>query len=445
MQDSEKALCEVLPQGELEASVQRYAGSYRDRLYPPLVTLGLFVDQVLSADQSCQDAVARNLSTRVSAGLTPSSLNTGPYCKARQRLPLEWLAHLSHMAGQRLCEAQPSAWRWRGREVKLIDGATVSMPDTAANQAAFPQGPQQKAGIGFPIARIVGIISLGCGALLEWLAGPCEGKYSGETSMLRQMGQTLKPGDIVLADRYYAGYFMLAHLLGLGVDVVVRQHQLRHTNFRRGAHLGQRDHIVHWARPQRPVWMDEASYQSMPAFLRLRETRVGGWILVTSLCDAHVSKADLARLYGWRWQVELDLRAIKSVMQMDVLRCQSPAMVRKEIAAHLLAYNLVRAVMAQAACAACVLPRQLSFKAALQQLRAFEQGLRHRPHADVRAAHRAIILAIGRKQLPHRPGRVEPRVIKRRPSNHSLMTQPRAELRRNLLALRRARGNMQSA
>jgi hypothetical protein len=392
----------------------------------------------MSADQSCQDAVARGVSARVSEGHAPSGLNTGPYCKARQRLSAQWLIHLCRVTGQRLCAAQPAAWRWRGREVKLIDGTTVSMPDTGANQAAFPQGSQQKAGLGFPIARIVGVISLGCGAILEWALGPCEGKENGETSMLRRMGEELNLGDIVLVDRYYAGYFMLAHLLKLGVDVVTRQHQLRHTSFQRGEHLGKCDHVVNWARPPRPAWMDEATYQAAPETLRLRETRVGGWILVSSLCDAHaVSKQDLLRLYRWRWQIELDFRSIKSAMQMDILRCQTPAMVVKEIAAHLLAYNLVRSVMAQAACVACVLPRQLSFKAALQQLRAFEQGLRHRRHADLRLAQEAIVLAISRTKLPLRPGRVEPRAVKRRPKNQPIMTQPRAVLRAHLQKLQR--------
>ena len=438
VQGAGHALSEVLPQAELERSVQRYAGSYRDRIYPPLVTLGLFIDQVMSADQSCQDAVARSVSARVSEGRAPSGLNTGPYCKARQRLPAEWLTHLCRATGQRLCAAQPAAWRWRGREVKLIDGTTVSMPDTGANQAAFPQGSQQKEGLGFPIARIVGIISLGCGAVLEWALGPCEGKENGETSMLRRIGEELNQGDVVLVDRYYAGYFMLAHLLKLGVDVVTRQHQLRHTRFRRGEHLGKRDHVVNWARPQRPVWMDETTYQNVPETLCLRETRVGGWILVSSLRDVRtVSKQDLLQLYRWRWQIELDFRSIKSVMQMDILRCQTPAMVVKEIAAHLLAYNLVRSVMAQAARLACLLPRQLSFKAALQQLRAFEQGLRHRRHADLRLAQEAIVLAISRMKLPHRPGRVEPRAVKRRPKNQPIMTQPRAVLRAHLQKLQR--------
>lgn len=202
--------------------------------------------------------------------------------------------------------------------------------------------------------------------------GPCEGKKSGENSMLRTMGASLNAGDIALADRYYAGYFTLARLHGLGVDVVTRQHQLWHTGFRRGQGLGKHDHVVTWIRPQRPVWMDDTTYQAMPRTLTLRETRVGGWILVSSLCDAcTVSKQDLLQLYGWRWQIELDFRAIKTVMQIDVLRCKTPAMILKEIAAHLFSCNLVRTVMAQAARIATVLPRQPRFKAALQLLGAF--------------------------------------------------------------------------
>jgi hypothetical protein len=433
VQGASGALSQLLPQAELETCVRHYAGSYRNRIYAPLVTLGLFVDQVMSADHSCQDAVARGVSAQVAAGQVPGSLSTGPYCKARQRLVPELLVRLSQALGRRLCEAQPTLWRWRGREVKLIDGTTVSMPDTRTNQTQYPQGSQQKAGLGFPIARIVGIISLGCGAIVEWAMGPCEGKKSGENSMLWTMGAALNPGDIVLADRYYAGYFTLARLLGLGVDVVTRQHQLRHTDFRRGQRLGKHDHVVTWIRPQRPAWMDETTYNAMSETLTLRETRVGGWILVSSLSDARtVSKQDLLQLYGWRWQIELDFRAIKTVMQMDVLRCKTPAMILKEIAAHLFAYNLVRSVMAQAACIAGVLPRQLSFKAALQQLRAFEQQMRHGQHTSTERAHDCILWAIGRMKLPHRPGRVEPRAVKRRPKNQPILTQPRSALRARL-------------
>lgn len=440
------ALGSLLGQAELESWIERYSAGCRQRIYSPLITLGLFIDQVMSADQSCQDAVARGVSARVAQGEKPCGLNNGPYCKARQRLALPLLKELCDVLGGRLTKAQPSSWRWRGREVKLIDGTTLSMPDTAPNQQAYPQVSQQKAGLGFPIVRMVGIISLGCGAVLEWALGPCEGKKSGETSMLWHMGAGLGVGDIVLADRYYAGYFMLARLLSQGVDVVTRQHQLRHTRFQRGEHLGKCDHVVFWPRPPRPAWMDKDTYAAMPETLRLRECRVGGWILVSSLCDADtVSKQDLRELYGWRWHIELDFRAIKAVMQMDVLRCKTPAMIEKEIAAHLLAYNLVRSVMAQAAALTTLLPRQLSFKGALQQLRAFERNLRHGKLALTDQAYDCLMNGIASLKLPYRPGRVEPRALKRRGKNLPFLTQPRPKERERLLALRQQYIQMQNA
>ena len=433
-QGSGAALGQVIPQQSLTQWINEETGKCRERVYGPLHTLILFIEQVLGADQSCQDAVARGVSQRVALGQSPCSLNNGPYCKARARLALNLVERLGREVGKRLNEAQPDAWRWRGREVKLIDGTTVSMPDTTANQSEFPQSKTQKAGLGFPLARLVAIISLSCGAVLEWATGPCEGKRTGETAQLWQLVPRFRPGDIVIADRYFSGYFMLAWLIRHRVDVVVRQHQLRHTDFRRGRRLGPKDHVVVWSRPPRPAWMDAATYASMPETLLLREARVGGLTLVTSLVEAaQVSKKDLLVLYNARWQVELDLRSIKTVMQMGVLRCKSPEMVKKEIAVHLLAYNLVRAVMAQAALLGHVLPRQLSFKATLQLVRAFEENLRHAPRGRL-ALRRAYLLAgVSRLRLPDRPGRVEPRAVKRRAKPLSLLTQPRHSLKAALM------------
>ena len=425
---------QVIPQQSLTQWIQEEAGNRRERVYGPLQTLILFIEQVLGADHSCQDAVARGVSQRVALGQSPCSLNNGPYCKARARLALNLVERLAREVGARLNVAQPDAWRWRGREVKLIDGTTVSMPDTPANQSEFPQSKTQKAGLGFPLTRLVAIISLSCGAVLEWATGPCEGKRTGETAPLWQRVSHFRPGDIAIADRYFSGYFMLAWLIRHGVDVVVRQHQLRHTDFRRGRRLGAKDHVVAWAGAQRPAWMDAATYAAMPETLHLREARVGGLTLVTSLIEAgQVSKKDLLILYHARWQVELDLRSIKTVMQMGVLRCKSPEMVRKEIAVHLLAYNLIRAAMAQAAFLGHVLPRQLSFKATLQLVRAFEENLRHAPRGRL-ALRRAYLLAgVSRLRLPDRPGRVEPRAVKRRAKPQSLLTQPRQILKAALI------------
>jgi hypothetical protein len=433
VQGAGAALGTVITGHLLKSTVFEQSGRWRERLYGPLTTVVLFIEQVLGADHSCQDAVARGLSARVAQGQAPCSLNTGPYCKARVRLALGLIERLGREIAARLCAAQPAPWLWRGRNVKLVDGTTVSMPDTEANQRAFPQSREQKPGLGFPLARLLGIVSLSCGAVLEWASGPCEGKNTGETALLWSLMDKLAPGDVVVADRYFAGYFGIARLREQGVDVLIRQHQRRHTDFRRGRRLGKRDHVVSWARPQRPSWMDEATYASMPESMVMREVRVGDLTLVSTLLDAkEVTKAELVDLYGKRWQIELDFRAIKTVMQMDVLRCKSPDMVRKEIAVHLLAYNLVRTVMAQAACLAHLLPRQLSFKATLQVLNAFEENLRHCPRARLTTRHAIVLGSIAQLVLPVRPHRVEPRAVKRRPKTHPLLTKPRRVWRERL-------------
>lgn len=432
-QSVDAALGDILPRSSLMQWIIRESGVYRERIYSPFATLMLFIEQVLDSDQSCQAAVARGLSARAALGQSPVSLYTGAYCKARARLPLALPARLAREVGQRLCAQQPAPWRWRGREVKLIDGTTVSMPDTKANQARFPQNHQQKPGLGFPLARLVTIISLSCGAVLEWALDGCEGKNTGETALLWRLLGFLAPQDVVIADSYYCGYFMVAGLIARGVDLVMPQHHLRLTDFRRGERLGARDHLVTWTRPQRPAWMDETTYVRMPETLLMREVRAGGRILVTTLRDpATVSKPALAALYDSRWHIELDLRAIKTVMQMDVLRCKTPVMVEKEIAVHLLAYNLVRTVMAQAAYTAHCLPRQLSFKSALQLLNAFEMSLRHYPYERLRKHQSVLICGMARRKLLHRPRRVEPRAVKRRTMQHALLTKPRHVLRARL-------------
>ena len=428
VQSVETVLGNVIPDALLIEWITEEIGLYRERIYGPLVTLMLFIEQVLGADHSCQDAVARGLSARTAQGQAPCSLNTAAYCKARRRLPLRLLARLAREVGARLRTEEPATWRGRGREVTWIDGTTVSMPDTESNQRCFPQSRGQKAGLGFPLARLVAIVSLSCGAVRAWALSACEGKQTGETALLWDLARHFQRGDIAIADGYYCGYFMIARLVALGVDVLMPQHHRRATDFRGGQKLGTRDHVVTWKRPQRPDWMDEATYAQMPEALAMREVRVAGRTLVTTLMDAcAVAKQELAALYASRWHVELDLRSIKAVMQMDILRGKTPAMVEKEIAAHLLVYNLVRAVMAQAADTHGLLPRQLSFKAALRLLNAFEMHLRH---ALTRIE---LLAALAGRRLVHRPNRVEPRAVKRRPKPHRLLTKPRHIMHDRLL------------
>src|SRR5664279_3016877 len=251
------------------------------------------------------------------------------------------------------------------------------MPDTEENQSEYPQSGTQKSGLGFPLTMLVALISLSTGAVLRWATGPCRGKHTGEQALFRTLMPHLARGDIVLADRYYCNYFTVALLLERGVDLVTRQHQRRVTYFRRGKRLGRHDHLVDWVRPQRPDWMDHETYARMPEHLTVRETETAGRILVTTLTDEKsVKVAQIDELYRQRWQVEVDLRSIKAHMGMDILHSKSPAMVNKEIAAYLLAYNLVRALMARAAAGVRVVARSLSFKGTVQLLLAFEQRLR---------------------------------------------------------------------
>lgn len=431
----------VLPAELLKQLLLASHERWRERVYGPLHTLTLFVNQVLSADGSCQDAVARNLSERTAQGLAPCSLNSAAYCRARRRLSVDLLGRLVRTLGERLQRTQPQPWLWRGRSLVLADGTTVSMPDTPANRSRFAQSPEQRPGLGFPLARIVALVSLSTGAVLDWACGPCKGEQTSETALMWHLAGQLKSGDVLIADRLYASYFLLARLRQLGVDVVMRQHHRRRTDFRRGRRLGKGDHVVLWQRPQRPPWMSHAEYALMPETLAVRETRHQGWITVTSLLDAReLDRAELLSLYQSRWQIELDLRSIKCVMQMDVLRCRSPEMIEKEIAAHLCAYNLVRTVMAQAGALGGCLPRKLSFAAALQILRAFEQTLRHAPGKRGLVVRACVLGAIAQARLPTRPDRVEPRAKKRRPKKAAFLTVPRdqarAELRRSQDELR---------
>jgi hypothetical protein len=432
-----QALGAVLPAADLQKVMIEEVSVFRERIYPPLTTLGLFIGQALIQDGACQDAVSRRLSERAARRETACSLNSGPYCKARQRLPLGLIRRLALKIGEMLEQDSPVDWKWRGRSIKLIDGTTISMPDTASNQSVYPQSGVQQAGLGFPLAMLVAVISLSTGAVLEWALGPCRGKHTGEQALFRQLMPQLDSGDIILADRYYCNYFTAALLVGRGVDLVTRQHQRRITDFRRGRRLGRRDHLVDWIRPKRPAWMDVETYESMPERLSMRETEIGGRILVTTLADAKtVSAQDVDALYGRRWQVEVDLRSIKAEMGMDILRTQSAPMIDKEIAVYLLAYNLVCALMVRAAAGSSVEARALSFKGTIQLYLAFEQQLRFAGRNSARTMTAHLLGGICLLRLQVRPGRVEPHAIKRRPKSHQLLTVPRDLARHNILKSR---------
>jgi len=419
---------DVLPADRVQTALDEEGAGWREVVYTPALTLWAFLSQVTSADGSCRAAVARVLAWLVACGQRPCTAKTGPYCKARGRLPEGLLPRLTRETGRALHDGTPAEWLWRGRRVKVVDGTTVSMPDTSANQKDYPQSRSQAPGLGFPIARMVVVFCLACGAALDAALGRYQGKETGENALLRALAGALGEGDVVLADRYFGGYFDLALWRQRGADFAVRLHQLRRADFRRGRRCGRRDHVVTWARPQRPDWLDEATYSALPAGLEVRELEVrvtqAGFrtrrlVVVTSLVDAaRYTAADLAGLYRARWNAELDLRSLKITLGMDVLRSKAPETVRKEVWAHLLAYNLIRAVVARAALELGCPPRWLSFAGALQAVRAFGERLLGATAAAREELHAWLLIAIGSHQVADRPDRVEPRARKRRPKDY---------------------------
>lgn len=418
--------------------------SEEDSVYTPAVTLWAFLSQMLvkGEQRSCLAAVARVGLFHLLRHKKGCSSNSGAYCRARAKLSERSIERLARRLASACERKVPDEWLWHGRHVHLVDGTTVSMPDTPANQAEYPQSRSQQEGLGFPIARMLVLLSLATGMLSGMAMGPYRGKETGETALLRQLLDCFRQGDVLLADRYYCSYFMIALLQELGVDFVVRMHQLRKVDFRRGRSLGKGDHVVHWMRPVKPEWMDQATYDRMPESIEVREIQVTvaepgfrteSLVVVTTLTDADEYPSDeIAELYRARWLVELDIRAIKSTMGMDVLRCKTPGMVRREMWTSLLAYNLIRRVMLQTAAESGQSPRALSFTAALQNIAASWMLVSVQPSLTTAAAAQCRT-NLSKCIIGDRPGRIEPRAVKRRPKPHALLTKPRAEAKAELI------------
>ena len=439
---------DVLPEEAIQKAFDDEGASFADdqeAIYTPPVTLWAFLSQVLFKGElrSCVAAVARVAVLLVALERGPCSSNTGAFCRARGKLSQK-VIHRIVVDVADGCEGQvEAAWLWHGRHVYLVDGTTVSMPDTPANQKEYPQMPLQPAGLGFPIVRLVVLLSLATGMLKDMAMGPYAGKRTGETALLRQLLGRLAPGDILLADRYYCSYFMIAMLMESGLDLVTRVHQRRAVDFRGGRRLGRDDHIILWRLPQKPDWMDQQTYDRMPASIEVRELRVHvaqpgfrteSFVVVTTLTDtAEYAKDDVAELYHRRWLAELDIRAIKITLGMDILRCQTPEMVRKEMWASLLAYNLIRQTLLQSAQMSGHSPRRLSFAAAMQSIAASWLVIVLSGDSVAGRLIETAAVNLSGHTIGDRPDRIEPRAVKRRPKPHDLLNKPRAEARAELL------------
>tara|TARA_R110002096_G_scaffold46119_1_gene123213 strand:+ start:224 stop:1642 length:1419 start_codon:yes stop_codon:yes gene_type:complete len=446
LQEGDLPFTDILSEDTITPALEAIDASWKDRIYTPLVTLWIFLGQVISADHSCRAAVARLIAHRISLGQGACSPKTGAYCQARKRLPEKFFSAVTCLVGGALDSQVDPKWLWKGRRVYMFDGSTISMPDTGANQKAYPQLYNQKPGVGFPIARIAAIISLSCGAVLD--LGICRyaGKGQGEVSLLRKMWDLLRPGDVLLADCLMCNWTELVMLKNRGIDMVTRLNKARRkADFRRGKRLGQFDHIVRWPKPTKPRLMDSEVYRSLPDFLTVREMRVcivqpgfrtKSVIVVTTLLDPkEFSNSDLAQLYRARWNNELDIRSIKTTLQMDILRCKTPELVRKEIWTHILAYNLIRTIIAQAAAKHHMLPRTISFKGTLQTLEAFQPFIasQHGNACSRIDLYQQLLDAIAVHRVANRPDRFEPRKKKRRKKPYDLLMKPRAEAKLDIL------------
>jgi Transposase DDE domain/Insertion element 4 transposase N-terminal len=413
----------------------------RRRSLPPQVTFWAFVAQALSPKTSCREVVRRiEAWWRWGQLRSASSLTDSAYIQARQRLDLSTLRLIRGQVAWQLERTVLKEERWlEGREVKVVDGTHFSMPDTAANQAVWPQPSGQQPGCGFPVAKMVGLFSLASGALLEECVGDL---HSHDSLLFRSLWDRLSKGDIILGDRGFCSYGAMAALFERGVDTVMRLHQLRKVDLRRGKRLGPGDQLVEWSKPAKPpLHVTPAQWELLPQTLAVRLIRVvvetpgfrtRSVLIATTLTDAALYPAAAIRdLYARRWTIELHFAQIKTILQLDVLRCQSPDMIRKELQIHLIAYNLVRALMQKAAHLHDVPLERISFKGSLDALRHWAAAIHASSKTPRKQAEliRCMLQAIAADPLPHRPGRSEPRARKRRPKTYQLLTEPRHQMK----------------
>ena len=413
-------------------ALNEHGFKYRDRVFGPVTTIWGFLSQVLSDDHSCRDAVSGSSPTGPPAAwrcVRPTPPATATPAPAS---PPAVLRRLAKRTAQQLQAGLPDGWKWNGRNVFIADGSHVSMPDTPENQAVYPQPVVQQPGIGFPLARVAVLLSLATGACHDLAIAPYAGKGTGETTLLRRMYDSLWPGDVVLADALFDNYFLACELRQLGIELVARV-QAERVGSRTVESRPDGD-VILWQRPNKPRGMTGEQYRRYPKSLLMRQVTVDArdknnraerFKVVTTILDASIDGGQIGDLYERRWEGEVDIRSIKSVMQMDVLRCKTPEMVHKEIWAHLLAYNLLRTAMAVAAGENGIEPRQVSFKGAKQAVTAFAPKIEAARPKDRPALIDAMLAVIAYHRVGNRPGRWEPRARKRRPKPGKRLGQPR--------------------
>jgi len=419
----------LLPPGLL--SQADHGPNSRERIFSFRRTFFGFLHQVLNPNCPCRQIVLQIQALFAFHEQLLVDAGTSAYCQARKRLPLDILTRLRVASA---AAADKKSDLWQGLQPKLIDGTTVSMPDTAKNQRAYPQPRSQKPGCGFPLMKLLCVFSLASGALLACARG---NKHQSELRLLKGLLDYFKRGDLVVADRGFCSYVVLALLLLRGVSSVFRLHHSRPCDLRRGKRLGKNDRLFSWRKPpQKPAWLPQCWWKSISKHMTVRVIRFRLYspgfrtesvtLLTTLLDPSQYSAQAIAQLYGRRWKIELWFRDIKTSMGMEVLRCKSPQMIHKELEMFFIAYNLIRFLMVQACASNDASLDRTSFKAAVDAVREFSIIISQAHSKKKQRRLIALLLeAIARNEVPERPGRVEPRAIKRRPKPYDRLNRPR--------------------
>ena len=432
LQQLARHLAGIIP-GHLLSSADEGPNS-RERIFTLRLTCECFLWQMLKPRTACREVVRQVQALACGQGKGAVDEGVSAYIQARQRLPQECLERVLAATAQATDRSASSATGLRGRTVKVVDGSSVQLPDTAANQQEYPQPSGQKPGCGFPVLKLVVLFSLASGALLDVVFGSL---HHHDLRLFRQLWECLKAGDILLGDRAYGDYVTLAGLPRQGVDVVARLHQARKVDFRKAKRFGHEDGVFTWRKGcMQSTILTSAQWAALPEEIQVRIVRFSAACrgfrtqhitLVTTLLDADLYPAgELIALYLRRWRIELCLRDVKTTLGLEVLRCQSPAMVRKELLAGLIAHNLIRCVMAEAARVYEAELERLSFKGAVDALRQYSAVMAQaRTNRMKRKLWQDLLRTLACDRVPLRPGRTEPRAVKRRPKPFPLLNRQR--------------------
>lgn len=387
-------------------------------IYTPQKTLSMFVSQAINQDGSCQNVVDK-LALNIEKDIC---ISTSGYCKARGRLSLVAIKNMTKDIGKKNEKRIDVKWKFRGRNVYLVDGTTIAMADTKANQEVYPQPSSQKEGLGFPICRLVGIISLATGSIIDINVGTYGGKGTGERMLFLDMLHNFKKGDIIMADALYSTYSFISFAIEKGIDIVFVQNgsRAKKADFTTGDILGKNDHIITLKRPKdKPEWMSEEEAKNRPKELKIREIKTGDKILITTFLDKKATSAKIIKkLYKERWHIEVDFRNIKITLGLTTFKCKSPEMVKKEMWTHFLAYNIIRSLMLDSALYNKMLPRKISFKNSLQLYLHYLEN-------STQIEYLKLLKLIAKKEIGNRGGRIEPRAIKKRHNAYPLLMKTR--------------------